>query len=212
MLRVAEIFSSLQGETQYAGLPCVFVRLAGCPHACVYCDTPRAWSGGALLSEEEIIERVRSLGGIRLVEVTGGEPLHQEDTPLLLQRLCGAGFSVLLETSGHEPLTLVPSFVSVLMDVKTPDSGAAGLCEENLQRLKHGDALKFVLCGPADFHWAAAFVRDRRLIDREFPVFFIPAHGRVEPADLADWILQARLPVHLGLQFHKLLWGADTTR
>jgi len=212
MLRVAEIFRSLQGESQYAGLPCAFVRLAGCTHACVYCDTPRARSGGVLLSEEEIIERVRSLGEIRLVEVTGGEPLHQEDTPLLLQRLCGEGFSVLLETSGHEPLVRVPSSVSVLMDVKTPDSGAEGLCAENLQRLKAGDALKFVLCGTADFQWATAFVRNHKLIDREFPVFFIPAHGRVDPADLADWILRARLPVHLGLQLHKLLWGADTMR
>jgi len=212
MLRVAEIFCSLQGETHYAGLPCIFIRLAGCPHACVYCDTPRARSGGVLLSEEGILRRVRDLGEIRLVEVTGGEPLHQEDTPLLLGRLLSEGFSVLLETSGHETLARVPASVSVLMDVKTPDSGASGVCEENLERLKAGDALKFVLCGRRDYLWAVDFVRERQLLGRDFPVFFIPVHGSVEPARLAEWILQDHLPVHLGLQLHKILWGADTTR
>jgi 7-carboxy-7-deazaguanine synthase len=212
MLRVAEIFSSLQGETQYAGLPCAFVRLAGCPHACLYCDTPRARSGGALLSAEEILQRLRDLGDFHLVEVTGGEPLHQQETPLLLERLLEQGYDVLLETSGHESLAAVPPAVAVLMDIKTPGSGAMGFHEGNLDCLKTGDALKFVVCGPEDFTWAAAFVRGRRLLDRGFPVFFIPAHGRLAPAELAGWILRERLPVRLGLQLHKLLWGTDTGR
>ena len=210
-LRVAEIFYSLQGETQYAGRPCVFVRLSGCPHRCTYCDTVRALTGGEEMSIGDVVARVNAQN-VRLVEVTGGEPLHQSATPLLLQRLLEEGHEVLLETSGHEALSRVPSGAHIVMDIKTPGSGAEGFRAANLKRLGSGDALKIVICSREDFEWAADLVRRRLLLSRSFPVYFCPAQGFLEVGILAEWILEARLPVHLGIQLHKLLWGAQTTR
>lgn len=210
-LCVSEIFYSLQGETQYAGRPCVFVRLSGCPHRCAYCDTAYAWTGGEEMSVEAVAAHVKSLN-VRMVEVTGGEPLHQSETPLLLRRLSEDGHEVLLETSGHESLRRVPSGVHIVMDIKTPGSGAQGFHAANLARLGFGDALKIILCSREDFDWAAGLVRRRRLLCRPFPVYFCPAQGFLEASDLAEWILEARLAVHLGIQLHKLLWGAKTTR
>ena len=205
-LRVTEIFYLLQGETSRTGLPTVFVRLTGCPLRCGYCDTAYAFHGGESLTLDEILSRVAAHGA-RYVTLTGGEPLAQKQAPLLLQRLADAGYSVSLETSGALDVSAVDPRISKILDLKTPGSGE---CERNLwSNLAHltpHDEIKFVLCDEAAYQWACEQIGKHRLA-ASCPLLMSPVHGKLEPRQLAEWILRDRLPVRLQVQLHKLLWG-----
>lgn len=206
MLRITEIFYSLQGETSRMGLPTVFVRLTGCPLRCGYCDTGYAFSGGKSMSISEIMGEVASFSP-RYVTVTGGEPLAQADSLVLLAALCDRGYSVSLETSGALDIARVDARVSRIVDIKTPGSGEVEKNHwNNLAYLTSHDEIKFVLCDRADYDWARQKLLELKL-DVICPVLFSPAYGQLVPADLAVWILQDQLPVRLQLQLHKLLWG-----
>jgi 7-carboxy-7-deazaguanine synthase len=204
-LLIHEIYRSLQGESTFAGLPCVFVRLTACHLRCVYCDTPHAFHEGETLPLDEVVARALAPGD-PLVEVTGGEPLLQPEVFPLMTRLADAGRTVLLETSGALDIAPVDPRVHIILDLKTPGSGEveANLWS-NLALLKPIDEVKFVVCDRADFDWSVAQVRTHHLTDR-CPVHLGPAFGRVNPTDLAAWILESRLPIRLQLQQHKILW------
>ncbi|MCH7894794.1 MAG: 7-carboxy-7-deazaguanine synthase QueE [Proteobacteria bacterium] len=207
-LRITEIFYSLQGEADTAGVPTAFVRLTGCPLRCQYCDTAYAFHGGRWMAFAAILEQVGEYG-CRHVCVTGGEPLAQKNCAGLLRDLCANGYRVSLETSGAADLSAVDARVIKVMDLKTPGSGEAERnLWQNLGLLSADDQIKFVICGRGDFEWAAEQVRQRQL-DGICTVWFSPSYEQIEPVDLADWILQERLPVRLQLQLHKYLWGTD---
>jgi 7-carboxy-7-deazaguanine synthase len=208
-LRVTEIFHSIQGEGTRAGTPCAFVRLTGCPMRCVWCDTAYAFEGGESLTIPAILERIAPFG-CSLVEVTGGEPLAQKDTPALLSRLADAGYTVLVETGGGVPVEGLDPRAILIYDVKCPDSGELEHnLWDNLPRLKpHVDEVKFVLASRRDYEWALEFVTQRGLAARH-TVLFAPAWGLQDPAALAGWMLADRAPARLQLQIHKILWGAD---
>jgi len=204
-LLVHEIYRSLQGESTFAGLPCVFIRLTACHLRCVYCDTPHAFAQGEILDLHQILATALKLGD-PLVEITGGEPLLQPEVYPLMTRLADAGKTVLLETSGAIEIAAVDPRVRVIVDIKTPGSGeSAANLWTNLDRLKPCDEVKVVVCHRADFEWAIAIVRQRRLYER-CPVLFSAAFGLVNPAELAGWVLESRLPIRLQLQQHKILW------
>ncbi len=205
-LKITEIFYSLQGEADTAGVPTTFVRLTGCPLRCGYCDTAYAFHGGQWWELDALVRRVRELGS-RYVCVTGGEPLAQKSCPQLLARLCDEGFRVSLETSGAMPLGEVDRRVVRVVDVKTPGSGEQ---ERNrygeLSLLDGKDQIKFVICDRADYEWSRAKVGELRL-DERCTVLFSASHEQLPARQLADWILEDRLPVRLQIQLHKLLWG-----
>ncbi len=204
-LVVNEIYRSLQGESTRAGLPCVFVRLTACHLRCAYCDTPHAFNQGEAISLEAVVARVLALGD-DLVEITGGEPLLQVEVFPLMSRLADAGKTVLLETSGAVDTSPVDPRVHVILDLKTPGSGEAeSNLWSNVDRLRPGDEVKFVLCDRDDFNWAVNIVRDHGLTAR-CPVLFSPSFGQVNPTELASWILESHLPIRLQLQQHKILW------
>jgi 7-carboxy-7-deazaguanine synthase len=208
-LRVHEIFYSLQGESTFAGRPCVLVRLTGCQMRCRWCDTEHAFYAGEWLLVDEVVERVVA-HGCDLAEVTGGEPLLQPGALTLLRRLCDRGLEVLLETGGGLDITAVDRRVRRIVDVKCPGSGEAGHNRwQNLADLRPTDELKFVLADRADYEWAKAVLSERSLAER-CPVHFSPVWASLPPAELAAWVLEDRLPVRVQLQLHKLLWGADT--
>jgi 7-carboxy-7-deazaguanine synthase len=205
MLRVTEIFHSIQGESTHAGRPCVFVRLTGCNLRCVWCDTAYAFHGGRSMSLDQVLETVRSYG-CRWVEITGGEPLLQDDAYPLMQALVDDGYSVLVETGGSLPIARVPHGVRRIVDVKCPASGEVERNRwENIAELREGDELKFVLAGREDYEWASTQVRAREL-DRHAPVLFSAVHGGLDAGEMARWVLDDRLPVRVQLQLHKLLW------
>lgn len=206
MLRVSEIFHSLQGETSRVGLPTVFVRLTGCPLRCTWCDTAYAFSGGESLAQDEVLRRVAAFD-CRTVCVTGGEPLAQKACIELLTALCAAGYSVSLETSGALDIAGVDPRVSRIVDLKAPGSGEAAKNRwENLDLLTPQDELKFVLASREDYDWAVSACRQRRLFER-CPVLFAPVQGQLDPARLAQWLLDDKLPARFQLQLHKVLWG-----
>lgn len=210
MLTVNEIFHSIQGESSYAGLPCVFVRLTACDLRCSWCDTAYAFHEGRKRELDDVLGEVESYG-CRLIEVTGGEPLLQADVYPLMRRLLEAGHDVLLETGGHVPLDHVPSGVVTIMDVKCPASGEAGKTHwENLRRLGGRDEVKFVIAGRADYEFAKDVVSRHELPARVANVLFSPVHGVLPPTDLAAWVLADRLAVRVQLQVHKYIWGPDT--
>lgn len=209
-LAINEIFYSLQGESTNSGLPCVFVRLQGCPLRCVWCDTEYAFFEGTKLSFEDIVSKVRSYN-CNLVEITGGEPLAQENCIALLQRLYQEGFELMLETSGAFSVARVPSSVKIIMDIKAPGSGE---CMKNmwsnLEHLKPGvDELKVVIKDQEDFEFTQKFCEDNSILER-FEVLLSPVHGELEPARLAEWIKDSGLKFRLQLQLHKYLWGPKT--
>jgi len=205
-LRISEIFYSLQGEADTAGVPTVFVRLTGCPLRCQYCDTEYAFHGGEWWELEAVVQRVRELGG-RYVCVTGGEPLAQKSCLSLLQRLCDAGWRVSLETSGAISLQGVDERVVRVVDVKTPGSGEESRNRyEQLSRLNARDLVKFVICDRGDYDWSCAKMRELGLEER-CTVLFSPSHEQLPARELADWILSDRLPVRFQIQLHKYLWG-----
>ena len=206
MLKVTEIFHSLQGEALQAGLPTVFVRLTGCPLRCVYCDSEYAFYGGQWMHFDDIIAEIRKYD-TPYVCVTGGEPLAQKRCAELLQLLCDQRFKVSLETSGAVDITQADRRVSRVMDLKTPGSGEAEKnLWSNLSELSEHDQIKFVICSREDYEWAGQQLRERKL-DSYCEVLFSPVWGQVDPEELAAWILEDHLPVRFQLQLHKILWG-----
>ncbi len=207
-LLVKEIYRSIQGESSFAGWPCSFVRTAGCDIRCVYCDEEHAFRGGERLSLDEVVKRVEGLG-VKLVEITGGEPLLQRGVPDLARRLLDSGYEVLVESGGHRDITELDPRVRLILDVKTPGSGMVEHNHlENLARLRERDELKFVLCDRSDYEWARAFLGEHPL-DARIPVHFSPVHPGLAPDELCAWILQDGLSVRLNLQLHKYIWGPD---
>ncbi len=205
-MRVTEIFRSIQGESSRAGLPCVFVRLTGCNLRCVWCDSAYAFEGGTERSLDEIVAAVEAFG-IRRVEITGGEPMLQPDTPELCRRLLDRGYEVLLETGGSLPLDAVDPRVKKVVDVKCPGSGMVDRNLGGLERtLGANDEIKFVVADRADFDWAVRWIRDRGLT-RDPRFLFAPVWDRCRPDELAEWILDSGLDARLNLQQHKVLWG-----
>ncbi len=205
-LRINEIFFSLQGESTRVGLPTVFVRLTGCPLRCGYCDTAYAFHEGRTRTIDDVLAEVAT-HRVRHVCVTGGEPLAQHNCLSLLKRLCDAGYSVSLETSGAMDIADVDARVSRIVDIKTPGSGA---CEknrwENMACIAPHDEIKFVITSEAVYTWAVAVLRELKLAELG-AVLFSPSLGEVQPAQLAGWILRDALPVRMQLQLHKILWG-----
>ena len=205
-LRINEIFHSLQGEADCVGYPTVFVRLTGCPLRCQYCDTEYAFHSGEWFDLDAILLKVRDLNA-KYVCVTGGEPLAQPNCLKLLERLCDAGFSVSLETSGALDVAAVDPRVSRVIDVKTPASNEAARNRiENFAHLSQRDQLKFVICSRADYDWSKAFLLEHALTQR-CRILFSPSYNQLAPTLLADWILADRLPVRFQMQLHKVLWG-----
>jgi len=204
-LMIHEIYRSIQGESTFAGLPCVFVRLTACHLRCRWCDTPHAFTKGAFMSLDEVVGRVLA-EPCELVEITGGEPLLQEEVFPLMARLADAGWTVLLETSGAVDVSRVDPRVKIIMDLKCPGSGE---CEQNLYAnldlLKPPDEIKFVIADRQDFDWSCDQVRSRKLTERH-AVLFSPVFGELAPRALANWILESKLPVRLQLQQHKYIW------
>lgn len=220
-MQITEIYKSLQGESTYAGLPCVFVRLTGCNLRCSWCDTEYSFYGGKKMTPEQVFEEVEALspqGG--LVEITGGEPMLQErELVPLMQRLVDSGYKVLLETSGERELDRVPSAVVKIVDVKCPGSDEGdSFRPENLETLTLQDEVKFVISDRADYEFARDFTRRHNLSEHVNAVVFSPAFRKdaagarnasnclLDPQQLAEWILEDNLPVRLGLQIHKLIW------
>lgn len=206
MLNICELFKSIQGESTHAGRVCAFVRLSGCNLNCSYCDTQYAFERGTPRHLDEIVRDVEGLE-CELVEITGGEPLLQDETPELCERLLSAGHTVLVETNGSLDITRLPRGCIRIVDIKCPGSGMEGsFLAGNIEALGGCDECKTVLCDKRDFEWALAFVRTHRLHEK-CAVLFTPAHGMLEPRQLAEWILQSNAPVRLGLQLHKVIWG-----
>ena len=211
-LRITEIFYSLQGEARTVGLPTVFVRLTGCPLRCVYCDTEYAFHGGQQMILGDILHRVAAWQP-GYVTVTGGEPLAQPGCYRLLNALCDAGYEVSLETSGAMSVAAVDSRVIKVLDLKTPASGEMERNDYgNVAYLHTHDQVKFVICDRGDYEWARFKLDELRLADRVADVLFSPSFGKQNATELADWILQDRLPVRLQLQLHKLLWNDEPGR
>lgn len=205
MLRVTEIFHSIQGESSRVGLPCVFIRLTGCNLRCSYCDTAYAWTGGSDWTLERIVEKARSFR-CPLVEITGGEPLTQEETPGLAGRLLDTGHAVLVETNGTLDIGRLPAAAVRIMDVKCPSSGESAKTDwRNLDRLGPEDEVKFVISDSADYVWAKEVMRGNGLESR-VRVLLSPAQGRMDRALLAEWVLGDRLNVRLQVPLHKIIW------
>ena len=220
-MQITEIYKSLQGESTYAGLACVFVRLTGCNLRCSWCDSEYTFQGGHRMAMEEVLDEVSRLSpGGGLVEITGGEPMLQErDVVPLMQRLLDEGYKVLLETSGERPLERVPAEVIKIVDVKCPDSGEGDtFCMENLEALAADDEIKFVVSSRADYEFAREFTHRHNLDARVSAVLFSPAfrkyatgsrdssHCLLDPQELAEWMIADNVPARLGLQLHKFIW------
>jgi 7-carboxy-7-deazaguanine synthase len=209
-LLIHEIYRSLQGESTFAGLPCVFVRTAVCDLRCTWCDTPHAFTQGERMTRATVLANALAYD-CPLVEITGGEPLLQADVLPLMTELCDAGKTVLLETSGAHDVSPIDRRVHIIMDVKCPDSGESE-CNlwSNVDALKPTDEIKFVIASRRDWDWTASKIREHRL-DERFTCLVSAVFGAVEPAQLAGWLLGSRLDrVRLQLQLHKLLWGPET--
>lgn len=208
-MRVCEIFSSIQGESTFAGSPCIFVRLAGCNLRCVYCDTTYAYDEGREMEADEVIGAVVA-SGLSLVEITGGEPLLQSaEVSGLASRLLDMGRRVLIETNGSLPVGNLDRRAVVILDIKTPSSGMADRMDlGNLRHLKSTDEVKFVMSGRQDYEWSREMLMRYGLPDT-CTVLFSPVWGALEPRQLGEWIIADRLPVRLNLQLHKYLYGPN---
>lgn len=215
-LRITEIFHSIQGESTWAGVPCTFVRLTGCPLRCSWCDTEYAFHGGQRMTFPDIVQTVDDFG-CRVVEITGGEPLAHPGSVDLARLLLEKGYTVLVETSGAFDVSPLDERVHVIMDLKCPGSGESSRNRwENLEHLDARDEVKFVIADRADYEWARSAIRehrlDRRVVDGSLRALLMsPVWGAVEWGDLAAWVLEDALPVRFQLQLHKLVWGAETT-
>src|SRR5438270_6663206 len=210
MLTVNEIFHSIQGESTRAGQPCVFVRLTACDLRCTWCDTPYAFHEGRKMSIDEVVAEVEG-HGCPLVEITGGEPLLQDDVYPLMDRLLARGRTVMLETGGHRPIDRVPPAVLKIVDVKCPGSGEAGRNDwSNLARLAPHDEVKFVVADRADYEFARAVIERYDLASRASAILLSPVHGVLDLETLSEWMLADRLPARLQIQLHKYIWPAST--
>jgi 7-carboxy-7-deazaguanine synthase len=207
-MRVTEIFFSLQGEGTRAGLPCIFVRFTGCDLRCGYCDTAYAFQGGTEMAQDAILAEVARFP-CRLVLLTGGEPLLQRDLPGLARGLLARGYEVTVETHGQRPLDALPLEVVRIVDVKTPGSGEVATELGYLDRLQPHDEVKFVVCSRQDFDWSREVIR-RHALEGRVHLLFSPVWGKVEPRELAAWMLEGPLGARLSLQIHKVIWGAET--
>ena len=209
MLNISEIFYSIQGESTYAGLPCIFVRLAGCNLRCDYCDTTYSYESDINLSIDDIIAKVKEYDPVKLVEVTGGEPLLQPEVYQLLELLHENSYTILLETNGSISLKDVPSYVIKIVDVKCPGSGEENsFLLENLEYInKEKDEIKFVLTDNFDYNWAKNFVNKYKL--NNYKILFSPVSAEIDSQDLAKWIIEDRLNVRMQLQLHKIIWDKD---
>jgi len=206
MLKITEIFHSLQGEARDVGRPTVFIRLTGCPLRCVYCDSEYAFYGGDWIHIDQIMEKTASYQ-TQYVCVTGGEPLAQKRCQELLDKLCDADYQVSLETSGAIDVSRVDERISRVVDIKTPGSGEVERnLWANLDVLTAHDQIKFVICSRADYDWAVAEIRNRKL-EQKLDILFSPSWGQQDATELADWVLQDRLNIRVQIQLHKLLWG-----
>ncbi len=209
MLKVNEIYYSIQGESSKAGLPCVFVRLTYCNLRCTYCDTEYAFYEGVDMSIEEIIEKVNQFG-CRLVEITGGEPLVQKESLDLMKILCDKGYEVMLETGGSLPIDKVDKRVMIVMDLKCPSSGMEKKNRyENIQHLKPDDEVKFVIGDRNDYEWSLKKIKEFEL-DTKCVILFSVVFGKLEPVKLVNWILEDKLNVRFQLQMHKYIWKPET--
>jgi len=211
LLKVNEIFYSIQGESSYAGRPCVFVRLTGCNLRCSYCDTRYAYDEGEDLEIGEIINRITS-HRCRLVEITGGEPLMQKDTPLLIQRLLDLGLDVLLETNGSMDISVIDNRCVKILDIKCPSSGEAKKNDlENLKRLQPKDEIKFAIGSREDYDYAKNILSSINSAKGNIkPPLFSPVYEIMNPKLLAQWILADHLDVRMQIQLHKVIWGSET--
>src|SRR5579872_5229254 len=210
MLTINEIFHSIQGESTYAGRPCVFVRLTACDLRCSWCDTPYAFHEGRKMSIDEVVADVASRG-CPLVEITGGEPLLQDDVYPLMERLLADGYSVMLETGGHRPIDRVPEAVVKIVDVKCPASGESAKNEwRNLDRLAPHDEVKFVVQDRTDYEFARDVIARHDLPARAAAVLMSPVHGVLDPRTLSEWMLADHLPARLQVQLHKIIWSPAT--
>lgn len=206
-LRITEVFTSLQGESQSSGKPTTFIRLTGCPLRCTYCDSEYAFFGGERQALTALFEQVEQLGA-QYVCVTGGEPLAQPGVHALLSGLCDRGYVVSLETSGALTVEQVDARVSIVMDLKTPGSGEVDKnLYSNIDTLTAKDQVKFVLCSREDYEWARFTIAQYGLCERVGEVLLSPSYDRLAARELADWIVADRLPVRFQMQLHKLLWG-----
>ena len=215
-----EIYKSVQGESSFAGRPCIFVRLAGCNLRCSWCDSEYTFKGGYKLSEDEVVAEIEKLAPVKLVEFTGGEPLLQERELIpLMQRLLASGYELMIETSGERPLDRVPAAVHKIVDVKCPGSGEGGSFRlSNLEFLTKGDEVKFVITDRSDYAFARDFIREHVLEARVGSVLLSPAFNKapsiarstencmLDPRDLVDWMLADALNARLSLQIHKYIW------
>jgi 7-carboxy-7-deazaguanine synthase len=209
--RVTEIFYSLQGETRTVGLPTVFVRLTGCPLRCTFCDTAYAFHGGEKMAISDIVDEVKAYQP-RYVTVTGGEPLAQKSCIPLLTALCDLGVEVSLETSGAIDISEVDPRVICVMDLKTPGSGEETKNRyDNIALLKPTDQIKFVICDREDYDWAVKKSQEYGLVEK-CEVLFSPIHGSLNPAELADWVVEDNLAVRMQIQMHKYLWNDEPGR
>ncbi|MBI2819724.1 MAG: radical SAM protein [Acidobacteria bacterium] len=215
-MQITEIFRSIQGESTYAGLPCIFVRLTGCNLRCVWCDTTYAFHGGTQMVVEEVMEVVQGFSEshgarrVNLVEITGGEPLLQKEVVPLIECLIAKGYQVLVETSGERYVGTLPEPVIRIVDIKCPGSGEGGtFCMDNLAVLNSHDQLKFVLNDRGDYEWAREFLSQHHPNGQVEAIIFSPVFSKLDPKSLAEWILEDGLPVRLGLQLHKFIWHPD---
>jgi 7-carboxy-7-deazaguanine synthase len=209
-LTINEIYTSVQGESTWAGLPCVFVRLTFCDLRCTYCDTEYAFYAGTKRPVEDILAEVLAID-CPLVEITGGEPLLQKNVLPLMAQLCDAGRTVLIETSGAHDISKIDPRVHRIMDLKTPSSGECARNRfENIPHLTKGDEVKFVLGSREDYEWARAQIAEHGLGDRVGAVLLSPVFGKIDPRDIVDWMLADKVPARFQLQMHKFIWDPKT--
>jgi 7-carboxy-7-deazaguanine synthase len=207
-MKVCEIFTSIQGETSYAGMPCSFIRMTGCNLRCSYCDTQYAYDAGQEIPEGEIIDNIGK-AGIPLVEVTGGEPLLQRGVYPLIEKLLSAGYTVLVETNGSQSIRDIDKRAVVILDIKTPGSGMDEEMEfSNLRELKITDEVKFVITDRSDYDWAREIIRSYGLSEK-CRLLLSPAFGLVPPQELARWMIEDRAAARFNLQIHKYIYGSD---
>lgn len=208
MLKVNEIFYSIQGESSFSGIPFVFIRLTGCNLRCSYCDTKYAYEDGEEFTAKQILKEVKKFK-CRYVEITGGEPLLQDDTPFLVDSLIDKGFTVLVETNGTKDVSVVSDKAIIIMDIKCPSSGESDKTDwENIKRLDAKDEVKFVIAERSDYDWAKEIIAERNLIDKA-KVLLSPVKEKLSPDLLTEWILKDALKVRLQLQLHKILWPEE---
>ncbi len=206
-MRITEIYQSIQGESSYAGLPCIFIRTTGCDLRCNWCDSEFSFHGGEELSIEQILARI-ALYPTRLVELTGGEPLLQKDLPLLAKELLVRGYTVMIETGGHRDISVLDTQIVKILDIKCPASGESEKnLWHNLQYLSPQDEIKFVIADRQDYEWAKQIIHDYKL--ENYRLLLSPAHGILVPHQLVEWMLTDGLAARFQLQLHKYIWSAD---